>query len=112
LAGQPIDSGLLPELAVVVGDVGTVPFVMPGSQELADQIGLVMSEHDVCLLDHHGAVAVGHTLEEAQIRLETLEHAAKVILAARLLGGIKPLSSGDRRRLESLLTRGSRSEVQ
>lgn len=102
LAGVPVDSELLPELTVLVGEVATVPFALPGSDELGEGIAKLIVNHDVLMLDHHGAVAVGDTLEEAQIRMETLEHAAKSIFAARLLGGPKSLSEHDRTRLKSM----------
>ena len=44
------------------------------------------------LLANHGAVTMGSTLDEAWIRMETLEHGARIILAARQVGQPQPLS--------------------
>ena len=54
------------------------------------------------LLENHGAVTMGSSLEEAQIRMESLEHSAKIIFTARLLGKVNPLHPRDVARLEDL----------
>ena len=45
---------------------------------------------------------MGSSLDEAQIRMESLEHSAKIILTARLLGRVNPLAPSDVARLEEL----------
>jgi L-fuculose-phosphate aldolase len=43
------------------------------------------------ILDRHGTLTVGKTLEEAFNRLERIEHSAKVTAIARQIGNISPL---------------------
>jgi len=94
VAGQEIPGNLLPELIFVVGPVPLVPFSMPGTPELGDRIVPYLEDHrhHALLLANHGAVTMGRTLDEAWIRMETLEHGARIIMAARQIGQPQPLS--------------------
>ena len=70
-----------------------VPFGMPGTPELGDGIVPYLEDrrHQALLLANHGAVTLGRTLDEAWIRMESLEHSARIITAARAVGEPKPL---------------------
>jgi L-fuculose-phosphate aldolase len=107
VAGEQIPGNLLPELIFVVGPVPLVPFGMPGTPELGDRIVPYIEDprHDALLLANHGAVTMGNTLDEAWIRMESLEHAARIILAARTVGEPKPLSARAVETLEALRER-------
>jgi hypothetical protein len=48
-------------------------------------------DHDAVLLGGHGVLAWGPDVETAYLRLELVEHLAKVALVARQLGGVRPL---------------------
>ena len=61
-----------------------------------------LADHDALLLANHGAITFGKTLDEAAIRMESLEHAAKIIFTARMLGRVNPLAPSDVRKLEQL----------
>lgn len=50
-----------------------------------------IDDHDAFLLANHGAVPVGRTLDEAWIRMESLEDAACLLAAARVLGRVNLL---------------------
>ena len=91
VAGEELASFALPELIFLVGPVPLVPFGMPGTPELGDRIEPFLEGHDALLLANHGAVTLGRTLDEAWIRMETLEHAARILLGARLLGRVTEL---------------------
>lgn len=95
VAGEEIPGNLLPELIFVVGPVPLVPFAMPGTPELGDRIVPYIEDrrHHALLLANHGAVTLGRTLDEAWIRMESLEHAARIIAAARAVGEPKPLTA-------------------
>ena len=107
VAGQEIPGNLLPELIFVVGPVPLVPFGMPGTPELGDCIVPYIEDrrHNALLLANHGAVTMGRTLDEAWIRMESLEHAARIITTARTLGEPKPLSARAVETLEALRER-------
>src|SRR5712691_3534406 len=96
VAGQEIPGNLLPELTFIVGPVPLVPYGVAGTPELGDRVVPHLKEHNGLLLAKHGAVTMGSTLDEAWIRMETLEHSARIIVAARQIGQPQPL------RLEAL----------
>src|SRR5467141_4780402 len=92
VAGEAIPGNLLPELIFVVGPVALVPYGMSGTPELGDQVVPYLDTNDALLLANHGAVTMGGTLDEAWIRMESLEHSARLILTPRQVGQPQPLS--------------------
>ena len=102
VAGDAIPGNLLPELIFVVGPVPLVPFGMPGTPELGDRIVPYLEDrrHQALLLANHGAVTLGRTLDEAWIGMESLEHAARIIIAARAVGEPKALTAQTVERLQ------------
>jgi len=75
----------------MVGRVPIVPYGRAGTPELGDRVEPYLAQHDALLLANHGAVTMGKTLDQAWIRMETLEHAARIIMAARAIGEPKPV---------------------
>jgi L-fuculose-phosphate aldolase len=86
LAGEDIPDDLLPESAYVLGSVATVPFGMPGTDELPDKLEPLLEDHKTFLLANHGAAVMGSDLLDACYRMETLERVARLILYARQIG--------------------------
>jgi L-fuculose-phosphate aldolase len=101
VAGQVLDAFVLPELILLCGRVPLVPYGTPGTAELGDRIEPHLTGGDAWLLANHGAVTVGATLDAAWIRMESLEHAARIMLAARALGRANELSPEAVARLEA-----------
>ncbi len=97
VAGVPPPSDLVPEAAVTLGEIPVAPFAIPGTDEVPASLAPYLAGHDVVLLERHGAIALGRTLEEAFQRMETLERVARVAVAARLLGRCEPLPAVRRR---------------
>jgi L-fuculose-phosphate aldolase len=91
LVGESIPDGVLAELMLTVGRVALAPYAQPGTAELGDVVAPLMAEHDVVLLAHHGAVALGGTLRDAHFAMESLEHGAQMIHLARQLGRVVTL---------------------
>jgi L-fuculose-phosphate aldolase len=91
VAGETIPHGVLPEVVVFLGAVALVEYAMPGTADLAVAVAACAERHDALLLAHHGAVTVGRSLSAAYCRMESLEHAARIVLAARLVGSVTPL---------------------
>ena len=101
-AGRSLPADVLPELPVVVGPVALVPYARPGTQALADAIAECALGHEVFLLANHGVTAVGRSLNDAVLRLESVEQAARILLVSTLLGGAVPLPAGEAAALASL----------
>lgn len=102
VAGEAFDDCVLPELVAQVGWVPLVPYGTPGTPDVGEQLRPFLPGHDALLLANHGAVTLGPTLESAHYRMESLEHAARIILVARLLGRVETLSREDVARLTAL----------
>jgi L-fuculose-phosphate aldolase len=108
VAGEEIPANLLPELIFLVGHVPIVPYGTPGTPELGDRVVPYLEGHDALLLANHGAVTLGRTLDQAWIRMESLEHAARIIVAARAVGRPRPLEPASVERLEALRAQARR----
>jgi ribulose-5-phosphate 4-epimerase/fuculose-1-phosphate aldolase len=108
VAGEPMPAQVLPELACQVGPVATVPYFTPGTPAAATAFAPYLADHDAFLMANHGAATVGPSLEAAHLRMESLEHAARILLAARLLGRVTPLTDAQFAALPTRPRRGRR----
>ncbi|MEA1997308.1 MAG: class II aldolase/adducin family protein [Gemmatimonadota bacterium] len=102
VAGRTVDHRALPESFLTLGSVPLVPYGAPSTEELPEQIGKFIRDHNVFLLANHGALALGGTVLEAYHRIECLEHTAKILFHAEALGGVIKLTSGQRARLTEI----------
>lgn len=95
-----------PYLSELVAGLGQVPcttsFAMLSTEEVPESVRPYLADHNALLLANHGALAWGGDLWEAFDRLETVEHTAKIVLNAQLLGGGVPLTEEEVERLQSL----------
>jgi L-fuculose-phosphate aldolase len=89
--GNPIERPFLAEAVVSLGPrIPKLPYAQPGDAAraaLAPWCELV----DAVILGNHGALAWGADPEQAFLRLELVEHLARIAIAAAPLGGIEPL---------------------
>jgi L-fuculose-phosphate aldolase len=92
---------VLPEVILQMGGVPLVPYATPGTDALAASLDPYLDHHDALLLANHGATTLGRTLTEAHHRMESLEHAARILLAARTLGRVRELGAADVEALRS-----------
>lgn len=90
VAGQTVPARVMPEIDVLLGRVGLVPYIAPGTQELADAVGAeAKAENDASnaiLLGNHGATTCGVDLEAAWLRMESLDQCCQILINARALG--------------------------
>jgi L-fuculose-phosphate aldolase len=93
VAGQGLDQALLPEVVVSLGKIPLVRYATPGTPDLSAVLEPYIPHYDALLLANHGAVTCGPDLQTAFFRMETLEHFAKITLAARLAGDPQLLST-------------------
>ena len=98
-----LEAPYLSELVVGLGQVPCTPsFAMLSTEEVPESVRPYLADHNALLLANHGALAWGGDLWEAFDRLETVEHTAKIVLNAQLLGGGVPLTEEEVERLQSL----------
>lgn len=86
-AGTALDKPLTSEVVIALGKVPLAGYATPGTDEVAGSIAGLVKEHDAIMLANHGVVTCGRDLETAFQRMETVEQAAKITLAAALAGG-------------------------
>jgi ribulose-5-phosphate 4-epimerase/fuculose-1-phosphate aldolase len=67
--------------------VPVIPFKPPGSRELASEVQKKITNYNAVILENHGIVTVGSTIETACDLNEMVEEAAKLQLWAIMLGG-------------------------
>ena len=92
VAGEAIPEDVLPEITVLMGDVPVVPYATTGTVALGDAVEPFLTGRDAVLLANHGALTWGVDLAQARIRMESLEHGARILLAARSLGRVNRLT--------------------
>ena len=80
-----VDTSLIPEGALLdpVCRVGAYP---AGSIELAVAVGSASGRSNVLVLEKHGVVTVGGSLQEALNRMEYLELICRIIISAKGAG--------------------------
>jgi L-fuculose-phosphate aldolase len=93
VAGEGITPSVLPEVILQMGTVPLVPYATPGTESVPDAMAPYLPNHDAFLLANHGATTLGRTLAEAHQRMESLEHAARILLTARVLGRVNALDA-------------------
>ena len=92
IAGISLARCVIPEVIVTLGGIPTAEYATPGTVEVPDSIRQAIRDYDAVILAHHGALTSGATLWEAYLRLERVEHTAKITLAAQQLGRVTTLS--------------------
>lgn len=95
-------NGVLPRVALSIGELAIVPYARPVTEELGDALAAYIERHDGLILERHGTVTVGKSVEEAYARTERLEHAAKVLWMAYAVGRPVPLPESEWRALVSI----------
>jgi L-fuculose-phosphate aldolase len=91
VAGYGLQMPLLPEAVVVLGEVPTVPYQLPTTWEFAEAVGEAMRQAAAALLENHGSVAIGASLQAAFNVMETVERVAQVFYLAKTLGRVHAL---------------------
>ena len=96
LVGLELGPVAMPEIVVSLGDrIPTVPRAMPRTPEAVKGVEAAASQVDAMLLAGNGALTLGADLNQALLRMELVEHYAKILTAARQLGQVEPLAPGD-----------------
>lgn len=99
VANKALDEYSMIETVIAIGSVPVTPYGTPSTNEVPEAIAPYLPEHDVMLLQNHGALAVGSDIITAYYRMESLELFAKISLNAHLIGGAEELSMENINRL-------------
>lgn len=93
IAGVALDQPLLPEMVLTEPKIAVVPYAAPSSSELAHKVALALRESRTVILQNHGLVTVGETIQEAFWRTERCEHFCKIWFISHLSGHVNVLTS-------------------
>jgi L-fuculose-phosphate aldolase len=99
-AGMALTEPLVCEVVMGLGCIPLARYGTPGTSELAKTLEPFVPQYDAILMSNHGVVSYGDTLEHAYMKMETVEHFAKIALVTHLLGRQQPLKEGE---IEKLL---------
>ncbi len=94
-AGLALTQPLVSEIVITLGSVPLAPYATPGTPELCDSLAALIPMHDAILMANHGVVSYGEDLTSAYMKMETVEHFAKIALVTHTLGNQQPLSQAE-----------------
>jgi L-fuculose-phosphate aldolase len=75
-----------------MGKVPICKYGTPSTNELTESLQPFVEHSLAFLLQNHGAVTIGKSLDEAYFRMEKLEHTAKTLVFAKFIGIPIPLN--------------------
>ncbi len=76
-------------------NIGRIPFIMPGTQALADAIVEAMADGWAVLMKNHGLLVAGRSLRRAADMAEIIERTSEVILGCYAVGNEPPVLPDD-----------------
>jgi L-fuculose-phosphate aldolase len=106
-SGLALNKPLVCEVVIGLGSIPLAKYGTPGTSELAGALEPLVPDYDALLMSNHGVVAYGDSLEHAYMKMETVEHFAKIALVTHVIGRQQPLQGEE---LEKLLLARSKYE--
>jgi L-fuculose-phosphate aldolase len=85
-AGMALDQPLVCEVVVGLGQIPLAPYGTPGTPELGKTLEPLIPQYDAILMANHGVVTYGTDLQSAYMKMETVEHFARIALTTHILG--------------------------
>lgn len=84
---------IVAELAGMIGGpVQCAPYAPMGTVDLADIVSDALGSRNAILMENHGMLAVGESIEKAYANAVIVEEAAKITLYAMQIGGMKTIT--------------------
>jgi L-ribulose-5-phosphate 4-epimerase len=77
--------------AAFIGEIPRVPFIMPGTDELADAVGAAAKDSPAVILQNHGLIVAGTSLRDALDITLIIEQTADKLIACHMLNKIPPV---------------------
>ncbi len=94
-AGLPLNQALISEIVLALGCIPIAKYGTPGTPELTEALEPLVPQYDAILMANHGVVTYGEDLLRAYMKMETVEHFARIAMVTHLLGGAQLLSRED-----------------
>ena len=93
LARVNIDTRYAPFAYYHLGEVGYVPYYASGGQELhREVVSFIKNKHKVILLESHGVMVLGQSMQDAFAKTDLLESYAGMLIKTKSLGGAHMLT--------------------
>ncbi|MDT3697725.1 MAG: class II aldolase/adducin family protein [Ignavibacterium sp.] len=92
LLGKGLLEHYLPEVMLTLGKIPLCKFAAPSTSDVPESMNPYINFSWAMLLENHGAVTLGKTLDDAYYKMEKLEHYSKILLLAKLSGTPRRLS--------------------
>jgi L-fuculose-phosphate aldolase len=112
-ARMPLEPVCLPEAVVSLGLIPLAPFAMPKTPLAVEAVSRCAAEADAMLLPGNGVLTLAPDVALAYLRMELVEHLARILHHARALGGAQPLPAEEMGKLleqnRKTFPRGKRS---
>lgn len=87
VAGVDVETTILAEAVISLGDrIPTIPFALPGSESQLETLVLALPFFDAVVLGRHGVLTTGKDVEQAFLRMELVEHLARIKQVALQVG--------------------------
>jgi L-fuculose-phosphate aldolase len=98
-AGMALDQPICSEVIISLGAVPLAEYATTGTPELSESLLPYIPDYDAILLANHGAVSYGVDLMQAYLKMEAVEHFAKIMLVTLQLGRQHLLTEDNIRKL-------------
>jgi len=86
LSGIKLPDNLFPESTIHLGKTTFIPYIMPGTLDLAKAVSDGLESGDVAFLGNHGVTVVGKNLLDAFNKIEIVEETSKCYILSLLIG--------------------------
>ncbi|MBF0297928.1 MAG: class II aldolase/adducin family protein [Oligoflexia bacterium] len=97
---------ILPETIFTLGNIKITEYATPTTEAVPKSIEKSIIDNDVIILTRHGSLTVGDSLMDAYLKLESLEHTAKIISESMKLSlassSVTPLPPQEIERLKGI----------
>ena len=91
VAHRPIPASIEEVIVYVGGDIPVADYATTGTDELAAEVVRHLGDRGGVLMANHGLLCVGKSPSDALHTALVVEHTAKIMFGAEVLGGVQPL---------------------
>ncbi len=82
-SNQEFNIRFIPEAVVYINNIEIIPYLLPGSKKLSDEVSSRAENTDIYILKNHGQIVVGYDLNDIIKKASIFEFACKILF----LGG-------------------------
>ncbi len=107
IIGQPLPVMTVPLIGYAPDPAPIVPFEVPGSDQLGQAVVRALGKKgSAAILEHHGMIAVGKTIQKAMSCTDYVEEGAEIAFYCSLAGPVKGISAQQIAHMREILSSG------